>query len=363
MVLLDEDEEEEAIAASVKSRDEDRLSTLRMDLAEARQAQDVQRQIETLKAIGKIQVSQKMENEAIATYTELLNANEAAGDQSGILEMLDMLSALMTKTENLQAAVLHVTRGIELAEELDELETGMHLQTTLGDARQQLGESEDAIHAYGQALASARNRGDSQNEAIILYKLGYAQLDNNDVDSAVHTWEQALTLFKEQEKRDYEGRVLGGLGSAYGEMQRWAESINFHTSALHIAREVGDKEEEALQLSSLGQAGVQANQLPQALLRYRQALHLAYVSNDRDNIVSAIVDLVRLMLRSRRLLNICELLIDDALRLEPNDRDVTGLKARIASEKELAEQYQVVMAHISGSAQDYAANAYKLLDA
>jgi tetratricopeptide (TPR) repeat protein len=239
----------------------------------------------------------------------------------------------------------------------------MHLQTTLGDARQQLGESEDAIHAYGQALASARNRGDSQNEAIILYKLGYAQLDNNDVDSAVHTWEQALTLFKEQEKRDYEGRVLGGLGSAYGEMQRWAESINFHTSALHIAREVGDKEEEALQLSSLGQAGVQANQLPQALLRYRQALHLAYVSNDRDNIVSAIVDLVRLMLRSRRLLNICELLIDDALRLEPNDRDVTGLKARIASEKELAEQYQVVMAHISGSAQDYAANAYKLLDA
>ncbi len=196
----------------------------------------------------------------------------------------------------------------------------------------------------------------------MLYNLGDAQLDDGDPRTAIETWEQALKLFRDQDKRAYEGRVLGGMGTAYGELERWSEAIRFHTSALHIAREVGDREEEALHLSNLGLAEVQADQLPDALLHYRQALHLAYESDNRDNIVSAIVDLVRLMLRSRRLLPICELLIEDARQYEPNDRDVKQLVERITNEKRLAEANGVKMAEVKGSARDYARLAYALLE-
>src|SRR5262249_29690719 len=157
----------------------------------------------------------------------------------------------------------------------------------------------------------------------------YAQLDNSDPDTASETWEQALKLFKTQGKRAFEGRVLGGLGTAYGDLGRWQEAINFHTSALHIAREVKDKEEEALQLSNLGYASVQANQLGEAVLRYRQALHLAYEGNNRDNIVSNIVDLARLLVESQRHLDIAELLVTDALSYDGMNRDLTRLKDRI----------------------------------
>jgi|FLYN01.1.fsa_nt_gi tetratricopeptide (TPR) repeat protein len=350
--FLEEEPEEEEIEGD----------PLRVRLMAARREGDKQRQVEILKEIGQSQVAQKMENEAIATYTEALNIYESLGDQSGILETLDMLAALMVKNENSQAAVMHATRGIALAKELNDNETHMHLLTTLGDARQQLGESEEAERAYEQALEIARSTDDSQNEAMILLQLGFAQLDNGEAETAIETWEQALKLFRAQNKRDCEGRALGGLGTAYGELERWTEAINFHTSALHIAREVKDKEEEALQLGNLGYASVRANQLGQAVLRYRQALHLAYESGDRENIVSSIVDLVRLLVESPRHLDIADLLIDDALKLEPADRDVNKLKERIANEKMLAKANGVEMRPVTGTAKEYAANAYALLE-
>jgi tetratricopeptide (TPR) repeat protein len=276
--------------------------------------------------------------------------------------MLEMLSALMLKTENSSAAVMNAARGVKLAESLGDAETQMQLLITLGDARQQLGESDQAATAYGAALGIARNRNDAQHEAIILYKLGSAQLDSGDAQSAIETLEGALAMFKGQGKRDYEGRVLGALGSAYGELERWAEALNFHMSALYIAREVRDSEEESLQLSSLGYASIQAGQLGQAVLRYRQALHLAYQANNRSNIVSTLIDLARLLIRSPRHLSVTELLIDEALRYDAHDKDARQFKERITAEKTAAAADGVNFVPVNGAAQTYAANAYKLLD-
>lgn len=356
----DEEDEETASESTIFAPDD--IAGMRMALSRARQESDTPRQITLLRSIGKAQVAQAMHNEAIATYNELLSLVETANDQQGTLETLEMLSALMQKTESSQAAVLNATRGVKLAEQLGDAETRMQLLITLGDARQQLGESEEAVKIYTQALEIARTRDDSQHEAIILYKLGSAQLDNGDAQTAAETLEQALRMFRSQNKRDYEGRVLGVLGSAYGEMERWAEALNFHMSALYIAREVKDREEEALQLSSLGYASIQAGQLGQAVLRYRQALHLAYQANNRSNIVSTLVDLVRLLLRSPRHISVCQLLIDDAMHYDSNNKDVRQFSERIANEKMLAESNGTEFVRINGSAQDYAFNAYKLLD-
>ena len=355
----DADDEDETLDEAI---DTDDIMVLRSSLAQAKQADDVTKQLEILQSIGTLQIDQGMQNEAIPTYSEILTLHEDSDNQTGILETLDMLSALMAKTENSQAAIMNATRGIKLADELDDKITKLQLYLTLGDAHQQLGESDAAVTDYGEALAIARMTDDKQNEALAFYKLGNAQLDDGDADAAVDTWEKALALFKSQEKRDFEGRTLGGLGNAYGELNRWAEAVNFHTSALHIAREIDDKEEEALQLSSLAYAATQADQLGEAVLRYRQALHLAYEKDDIDNIVSNIVDLVRLLVESRKHVTVAELLINDAYTREPNDRDVSQLKQRVDSEKMLAEAYNTNMVEVTGTATEYAANAYAMLE-
>lgn len=335
---------------------------LRTVLAQYKQSGDVDKQIEVLEAIGTQQVNQSTHNEAVSTYNEVLSLYEGKESNTGILETLDMLSALMVKNDNAQPAITNARRGVQLAEELDDDIKRMHFLTTLGDAHQGLGESNTAIQQYSSALEVARNIGDTQNEAIVLYKLGYAQVDGANTDVAINTLEQALELFKAQEKREYEGKVLSALGTAYGEENRWSEAISFHTSGLHIAREVQDKTQESEQLASLGYANVQANQLGQAVLRYRQALHLGYEGNDKDSIVSNLVDLARLLIESKKHLLLTEMLIEAGIEVDANDPDLKKLQVRVTSEKMLAQAYNVEFLPIKGSAQTYASNAYTLLE-
>jgi tetratricopeptide (TPR) repeat protein len=338
------------------------MARLRTALMQARQQGDQRRQAEALKAIAELQAQDGMENEAISAYAEGLTLFEAVNDRGETLHVLKALAELENKTDNLEASVLHATRGALLADQLGELETQTHLLMLMGDARQQLGESEASIEAYEHALELVQAAGDARTEAVLLFKLGYAQLDNNDPQKASELWESALKMFKAQQQRSYEGRVLGALGTAYGEMDRWLEAINFHTSALYIAREVGDKKEEALQLTNLGFAAVKAEQLGQAVLRYRQALHLALERQDREDIVSTTVELANVLVQSPRHLLITELLVDEALKQDPTDRDLRRLKDRIMTDKADAQARGTAFIEIAGTAQDYAANAYVLLD-
>lgn len=334
---------------------------LRNALGAARQSGDTDKQIAVLKEMAVRQVSAGMDNEAIASYTEVLSAYESTDDQEGILEAEDMLSALMVKTANPQPAIMHAARGVRIAQALADDITLIQLYMTLGDARQLLGESGQAIQDYSSALALTRRTDDQQHEAIVLFKLGYAQLDDGDAETAIDTLEQALALFKTQDKRDYEGRVMGGLGSAFSDLQRWSEAMRFHTSALYIAREVGDQEEEALQLNSLAYAAVQAGELGDAVLRYRQALYLALVMEDKDNIVSLVVDLARLLLRSKAYAAIAGMLLDAAAAYEPNDRDLVQLRADVEAATAAAQASGKALKPAKGSALDYAQNAYQML--
>ena len=359
----DEEEDDEPDDSTFIPTDDVSLQTINIDqlrtaLHVARQNKEIHRQVQILKAIGKVQISQDREQEAIATYNDALQIFEENDDKEGMLETIDMLSGLLTRTDNAQAAVVHVNRGLALAEDLNDKDTEMHLLTTLGDAHQELGESSDAVEAYESALVIARKRDDKQNEAVVLYKLGIAHLEDGDPDHAIQTLEQANDLFKQQGKRALEGQALGGLGSANAELQRWSEAVNYHTSALHISREVNDRDEEALQLSNLGQALVEAKRLPEALLRYRQALHVAYLTEKKDNIVSAIVELVTLMMKSLRLVPIAELLINDATNYDATDRDVIRIQDEIEEALERAEENGTELAVVAGTAKDYAANAY-----
>lgn len=353
-LLLTDDDEEDAIP--------DEAVQIRAQIVQARHDNDRKKQAGSLIALGNLQRTRGLENEAMAAFSEALAVQENLNDDATLIGVLTNLAELAQKTENYQAAALYSARGANLADKLEDDALHTRLLILLGDARQQLGESKDAARAYQRALDVARTADDARSEAMLLFKLGYAYLDDSDPNQAIQSWEEALSLFRKQERRDYEGRVLGGLGAAYSELERWSEAINFHTSALHIAREVKDKEEELLQLSNLGYAAVQARQLGQAVLRYRQALYLAYANDDKQNIVGTTVDLARLLVESARHLAIAELLIDDALEVEPTSRDLKRLKERIEDEREAMGDDIPEQAAVAGSAKLYAENAYAMLE-
>ena len=331
---------------------------LRTALTLARQHEDTARVLQILEAIGKVQIEQKRENEAVATFNEVLEIHEAEEDKAGILGTLDMLAGLLVRTDAAVTALNHIQRGLHLAEELDDRETEMFLRTTLGDAHRALGESVTAIENYELALTINRDRDDQQNEAHVLYKLGLARLDAGDTPQAIEMLEGANELFKQQSKRDMEGLVLRGLGEINVVLERWSEAVNYHTSALYIAREIQDQDQEAQQLRMLGTVLIQANRLPEALTHYRQALHVAYERENAENIVAVITDLVNLMMRNQFLASISELLVNDGLAYDPDDRELLRLKSEVTSAKDIAAERGIALAVVAGTAREYAANAY-----
>ena len=331
---------------------------LRTALSFARQHEDTPRVLQILQAVGKVQIDQKRDKEAVATYNEVLAIHEKQDDKAGILETLDMLAGLLVRSNSAVSALAHVQRGLHLAEELEEYEAEMFLQITRGDAHKELGEASLAVEAYEKALGNARSRDDMQNEALILYKLGLAYLDADESRRAIEMLEDANDRFKQQSKRDMEAQVLRGLGAVNVALERWSEAINFHTSALYIAREIDDRAVEAQQLRHLGQILTQADRLPEALTRYRQALHVAYEEQNKDDVVGVIVELVNLMMRNLFLSSIAELLINDGLTYDPEERDLLRLKNEVGAAKERAAARGIALAVVAGTARDYAANAY-----
>ncbi|PJF27102.1 MAG: hypothetical protein CUN52_14975, partial [Phototrophicales bacterium] len=127
-----------APAFDLSSKD---LTKLRTMLAQVKQAGDSSKQLQVLKAIGALQVENGMQNEALATYGEMLSVYETVDDKKGLIETLDVTASLMVKTENLQAAIMHASRGARLAHEIGDDDAQMRFLITLGDAHQQLGES------------------------------------------------------------------------------------------------------------------------------------------------------------------------------------------------------------------------------
>ena len=327
-------------------------------LSFARQHEDTERVLQILQAVGKVQIGQNRQKDAVATYNEVLAIHEKNEDKPGVLETLDMLAGLLVRSNSAVSALQHVQQGLHLADELDDDEAAMYLQITSGNAHLELGEASIAVEAYERALTKARHRDDSQNEALILYKLGMAYLDASEERRAIEMLEDANDRFKEQSKRDMEGQVLRGLGAVNVKLERWSEAVNFHTSALYIARELADKVTEAHQLRHLGEILIKAERLPEALTRLRQALHVAYEQQKRTEIVLIIVELVNLMMRNLFLSSIAELLINDGLSYAPDDRELLRLKGEVAGAKERAAARGVALAVVAGTAREYAANAY-----
>lgn len=327
-------------------------------LSFARQHEDTPRVLQILEAVAKVQIDQGREKEAVATYNEVLAVHEKRDDPAGTLAALDMLAGLLARSDSSVSALQHVQRGLHLADELRDYEAEMFLHITGGDAHLELGEASMAVEAYERALVIARNRDDLQNEALILYKLGMAYLDAADPRQALTMLEEANDRFKRQGKRDMEAQVLRGLGAVHVDMERWSEAVNFHTSALYIAREIKDRVTEAQQLRNLGQILIKAKRLPEALTRLRQALHVAYEEQNKDEIVAIIAELVALMLRNLSYSSIAELLVNDGLSYEPDDRELTRLHREVAGAKERAASRGKTLAVVAGTAREYAANAY-----
>src|SRR6266851_4032398 len=126
------------------------------------------------------------------------------------------------------------------------------LNNELGLVYDNLGQKQEALRYYQQALAITREVGDRGGEGTILNNLGAVYDDLGQKQEALRYYEQALAITREVGDRAGEGGTLNNLGSVYNALGQKQEALCYYEQALAISREVGDRAGEGGTLWNIG---------------------------------------------------------------------------------------------------------------
>jgi tetratricopeptide (TPR) repeat protein len=153
----------------------------------------------------------------------------------------------------------------------------------LGSAyRRSLGQVEQAIKLYEEALTIAREIGDRRREGFILGRLGNAYRNLGQFEQSIELCEEALTIAHETGDR-YESVWLGNLGIAYRALGQIERAINLYEGALAITREIGGRQKEGFILGHLSRAYRNLGQFRRSIKLLEKALVIAHEIGDRLN--------------------------------------------------------------------------------
>jgi len=142
----------------------------------------------------------------------------------------------------------------------------------LGNSYRDMGRTERAVEHYQQALAIFRETGDRGGESVLLGNLGILYQGLGDTERAVEHFRQVLAIFRETGDRANEGAALGNLGAIYRSLGQTERAVEHTQQALAIAREIGDRHKEGVRLGSLGAIYRDMGQTERAVEHYQQAL-------------------------------------------------------------------------------------------
>jgi CHAT domain-containing protein/tetratricopeptide (TPR) repeat protein len=150
----------------------------------------------------------------------------------------------------------------------------------IGDTYQTLGEFENALAHYKQALALGRKSNGGEYGVDILNEIGHVYFTTGESQKALRFCAQALKLSQAANNRRGEALALNYLGDVYygfGNLQR---SLQLYQKALLLSREIGYARGEALALLNHGYTYSELSEMKEAVSFYNQALGLWQSAGD-----------------------------------------------------------------------------------
>jgi tetratricopeptide (TPR) repeat protein len=151
----------------------------------------------------------------------------------------------------------------------------------LGLLYQDLGDNQQALSYFHQALPLRRQVGDRKSEATTLNNIGgvYANLGDN--QQALSYFQQALPLRRQVGDRKGEATTLNNIGGVYANLGDNQQALSYYQQALPLFRQVGDRTGEATTLNNIGLVYANLGDNQQALSYFHQALPLSRQVGDR----------------------------------------------------------------------------------
>ena len=168
---------------------------------------------------------------------------------------------------------LAATLGLQVAE-LEGLAPRRRslVQSALAEALRSEGKIDHANAMLTQALAVARQAGDSRAEAAALRYVAMARHHDGHTDEALQYFEQAMALCNALNDHPQLGALHANLANLQMELGRMVEARASYEAALALHREVGNRAAEGVAMGNLGTLHHELGRVAEARAAYDDAL-------------------------------------------------------------------------------------------
>ncbi|WP_181785791.1 tetratricopeptide repeat protein [Streptomyces phytophilus] len=146
------------------------------------------------------------------------------------------------------------------------------LRTGLGVALRDAGRYEEALSAFGQALALRRENGDRRGEALVLHNVGLVHRQRDELHRAGELFRTALAIREEEADSRGVAREYSAIGEVESLLGHDDDAIRHLTKAMDMITGTADLNSEIPTRRRLGQAYLRAGDRPAARVQLDAAL-------------------------------------------------------------------------------------------
>nr|MDJ0577773.1 CHAT domain-containing protein [Xenococcaceae cyanobacterium MO_234.B1] len=204
------------------------------------------------------------------------------GDRAGEAITLHNIGAVYDDLGEKQQALDYYQQALPLSRGVGDRPQEATTLNNIGKVYSALGEKQQALDYYQQALPLRRSVGDRAGEAITLHNIGAVYDDLGEKQQALDYYQQALPLSRGVGDRSQEARILNNTGGVYSALGEKQQALDYYQQALPLRRSVGDRAGEASTLNNIGSVYYALGEKQQALDYFQQALPLSQAVGDRS---------------------------------------------------------------------------------
>ncbi len=207
---------------------------------------------------------------------ELLVGQDNLLQSEGLLRLnLGNVYQASAETDLAQQNFVRALELLRLAEDEPGEARALNHLAVLG---RKVGDYDDALRYYFDALAIERRVGTVRHQARILSNIGFAYFSLGDLERAKGFFLQALPLRRQAQDRRGEAVTLGHLGIVLRQLGDTISALDHHHQALLAYQQLGDQRGEATAWFNLAESQIAADQASSALESFAAALrHLEQV--------------------------------------------------------------------------------------
>jgi tetratricopeptide (TPR) repeat protein len=206
---------------------------------------------------------------------------QAHGDQGNEARFLNELGYMYSALGDKQQALRYFEQALPLFRQVGDRGGEATTLNNIGGVYDDLGDKQQALGYFEQALPMYRQVGDRSGEAVTLNNIGGVHSDLGAKQQALVYFEQALPLRRQVGDRSGEAVTLNNIGLVHSDLGDKQQALVYYEQALPLRRQVGDRSGEAVTLNNIGLVHSDLGDKQQALRYYKQALLLSRQVGDR----------------------------------------------------------------------------------